>query len=100
MARGYVVAIKPSARRINETAGRWVGGHGSTRAFSDKPAARDWAAEIRDDGPVRIQNAAPNDPAPVDGYLVADPARKREKSGETRTQQTEMSDLGVYASEG
>lgn len=100
MARGYVVAIKPSARRVNEPAGRWVGGHGSTRAFSDKEAAREWAAEIRDGGPVRIQDAAPNDPAPVDGYLVADPARDRERDGDDGRPRTATADLDAYATNG
>lgn len=74
----YVVAIKPSARRINVRAARWVAARGPERAFASKAAAKAWAEAIGE-GPasVRVQNAAPNDPAPVTGYLVADPARDR-----------------------
>lgn len=70
---GYVVAIKPSARRINRFASEWVGRRQSTRAFASKSDAKEWARVISSDGQVRIQDAAPNDPSNVDGYLVADP---------------------------
>lgn len=70
---GYVVAIKPSARRINRFASEWVGRRQSTRTFASKSDAREWARVISSDGQVRIQDAAPNDPSTVDGYLVADP---------------------------
>lgn len=80
----YVVAIKPSARRINSQAARWVAARGSERTFASKAAAKAWAGAIGE-GPasVRVQNAAPNDPAPVTGYLVADPARDRRPRDDT-----------------
>lgn len=79
MAGSYLVAIKPSARRINTAAAEWVGRRESTRTFASKRDAKAWARAISGgDGDVRVQDAAPNDPEPVDGYLVADPARDRE----------------------
>lgn len=73
----YVVEIKPSARRINRAASEWVGRRSVTRAFGTKTEAREWARTISSaDGAVRVQDAAPNDPADVDGYLVANPARR------------------------
>ena len=74
---GYEVAIKPSARRLNRVAGEWVGRRGHTRTFAEKADARAWAEDISGAGKVRVQDASPNDPAPVDGYLVADPNRDR-----------------------
>ena len=76
---GYEVAIKPSARRLNRVAGEWVGRRGHTRLFADKADARAWSEDISSAGPVRVQDAAPNDPADVDGYLVADPNRDRRR---------------------
>lgn len=79
MADSYIVSLKPSARRINTAAAEWVGRRESTRTFASKRDAKAWARAISGgDGDVRIQDAAPNDPAPIDGYLVADPARDRE----------------------
>ncbi len=74
---GYEVAIKPSARRLNRVAGEWVGRRGGTRTFAEKADARAWAEDISSAGPVRVQDAAPNDASDVDGYLVADPNRDR-----------------------
>ena len=69
----YEVEIKRSARRINGAASEWVARRGATRTFATKADARRWAEAISGDGPVRVQDAAPNDPDDVDGYLVADP---------------------------
>lgn len=82
---GYEVAIKPSARRLNRVAGEWVGRRGNTRTFAEKIDARAWAQDISSAGPVRIQDAAPNDPADVDGYLVADPNRDRQDGESAET---------------
>lgn len=80
MAGSYLVAVKPSARRINTAAAEWVGRRESTRTFASKRDAKAWARAISGgDGDVRIQDAAPNDPDPIDGYLVADPARDRDE---------------------
>ena len=73
----YVVEIKRSARRINGAASEWVARRGSTRTFATKADARRWAIAISGDGPVRVQDAAPNDPDEVDGYLVVDPLYRR-----------------------
>lgn len=78
MGEEYVVEVKDSARRINATAGRWLADYGPRRQFPTKEAARSWAREAStDSGAVRIQDAAPNDTAPIDGYLVADPVARR-----------------------
>lgn len=82
---GYVVAIKPSARRHNRVAGEWVGRRGATRVFAEKADARAWATDISGVGAVRVQDVAPNDPAEVDGYLVADPNRNRRPGGSAAT---------------
>lgn len=82
----YVVAIKPSARRHSAAAGEFVARRGARRTFDSKALAREWARDLRSpgDGTVWIQDAAPNDPADVDGYLVA--ARQRRGGGERGTQ--------------
>lgn len=78
MSGEYAVEVKPSARRINGAAGEHVNRHGPVRRFDSKADARAWAAAISaEDAAVRIQDAAPNDPSSVDGYLVADPLRRR-----------------------
>jgi len=77
----YVVEIKRSARRINGAASEWVARRGSTRTFATKADARRWAVAISGDGPVRVQDAAPNDPDEVDGYLVVDPLYRRRAPG-------------------
>ena len=69
----YVVEIKRSARRVNGAASEWVARRGATRTFATKADARRWSQAISGDGPVRVQDAAPNDPDAVDGYLVEDP---------------------------
>ncbi|MFC7156339.1 hypothetical protein ACFQPA_12890 [Halomarina halobia] len=68
---GYVVAVKPSARRLSAAAGRWVNERGPRRRFGTKALARRWARELSAPGArLWVQDAVPNDPAPVDGYLV------------------------------
>lgn len=69
--RGYVVEVKQSARRVSPGAGQWVSDHGPRRRFPTKPLARSWARSLSPHGrSVWIQDAAPNDPSPVDGYVV------------------------------
>lgn len=68
---GYVVEIKPSARRCCRTVGAWVNTRGPIRRFETKPLARAWARDAS--GPhatVWIQDAAPADDRDIDGYLV------------------------------
>lgn len=74
----YLVEIKRSARRLNGAASEWVARRGATRTFATKADARRWAEAISGDGNVRVQDAAPNDPDAVDGYLVADPLYTRD----------------------
>lgn len=83
---GYVVAIKPSARRINRFASEWVGRRRSTRSFASKSDAKEWAHVISSVGRVRVQDVAPNDPADVDGYLVADPLYSTERTTQSGEQ--------------
>lgn len=68
MSEGYVLEIKPSARRHSSRAGEWVHERGPQRVFESKALAREWASErgVR----VWVQDAAPHDTNAVDGYLV------------------------------
>lgn len=68
----YVLEIKPSARRRNVVAAEWVQAQGTRRTFHSRTAAARWAARVStQDALVWVQDAAPNDPDPVDGYLVS-----------------------------
>ncbi|MCU4800979.1 hypothetical protein OB920_11420 [Halobacteria archaeon HArc-gm2] len=68
---GYVVAVKPSARKSNAAVGRWVNRNGPTRRFPSKAHAREWARECAGPGAfVWIQDAVPWDDGETDGYLV------------------------------
>ena len=67
---GYVVEIKPSARRASRDAGEWVNEFGPRRAFDSKALAREWARTASADGAIWVQDVPPHDPTPVDGYLV------------------------------
>ena len=77
MSDEYVIEVKPSARRASRAAGEWVHEHGRRRTFESKALAREWARSDAD-GRVWIQDAAPHDSSPIDGYLVAGrrPARR------------------------
>ena len=92
----YVVEIKRSARRINGAASEWVARRGADRTFATKADARRWATAISGDGPVRVQDVAPNDPDDVDGYLVADPLFRRR--GEAPADDRENATLDGLAS--
>jgi hypothetical protein len=75
---GYVVAVKPSARKRSAAAGEWVNLEGSTRRFDSKALAREWARSCS--GPDRtiwVQDAVPWDESSVDGYLVGRSTRHR-----------------------
>ncbi len=94
MGEGYVVVVKASARRVNAGAGEWVHAHGSMRTFESKVAARAWATSLTDSGgAVRVQDAVPHDPAPVDGYLVADPGRDRSSASTDASVDGPMTDF-------
>ena len=69
---GYVVAVKPSARRTNATVGRLVYERGPRERFDSRALAEEWARALsRGGGEVWIRDANPNDGAPVDGYLIS-----------------------------
>jgi nitrogen fixation protein FixH len=68
---GYVVAVKPSARRASAAAGEWVNSAGSTREFPGRKAADSWARSCStDDALVYVRDANPRD-GDADGYLMA-----------------------------
>lgn len=83
MTDEYAIEIKPSARRASRAAGEWVHEHGPRRRFVSKTLAREWARTT--DGRVWVQDAAPNDPRPSDGYLVGGrrPAISSESTNQT-----------------
>jgi hypothetical protein len=68
---GYVVAVKPSARRASAEAGEWVNSEGATRSFPGRKAADSWARTCSTaDALVYVRDANPRD-AEADGYLMA-----------------------------
>jgi len=67
---GYLVEIKPSARRTNAAVGRTVNREGTRHEFPDREAAENWAAALSDGEPVVwIRTANPGDDS-VDAYLM------------------------------
>ena len=71
MSEGYVVEVKRSARKVSPGAGQWVREHGRRRTFASKALAKQWARTVSPPGrTVWVQNAAPWDESPVDGYVV------------------------------
>jgi hypothetical protein len=68
VSEGYVLEIKPSARRHSSRAGEWVHERGPQRVFESKALAREWASERG--ARVWVQDAAPHDGSAADGYLV------------------------------
>ncbi|MFC4358297.1 hypothetical protein ACFO0N_10100 [Halobium salinum] len=77
---GYRVAVKPSARAANEAVESFVGERGEQVDFTSEAQADAVARRLSTAGetPVGVQCAAPQDPTPVDAYLVADPERRTE----------------------
>jgi len=68
---GYLLAVKPSARRVSARAGRWVNRDGATRLFDSKPLAREWARACSSAGAtVWVQDAPAWADDEADGYLV------------------------------
>lgn len=70
VSEGYVVVIKPTARKASAAAGEHVRDVGPTREFDSRGDAESWARE-QADGAVWVRDANPNDAAPVDGYLMS-----------------------------
>jgi len=86
---GYLVAVKPSARRVSARAGRWVNRDGTTRLFDSKPLAREWARACSTAAAtVWVQDAPQTDA--VDGYLVG--RRWRGARGDRPGRQTTVTD--------
>ena len=72
MDKGYIVAAKPSARRVSRPVGEWIAESGRFRTFDSKTVARAWANEASPDGyTLWVQDAHPGDDGPADGYLLA-----------------------------
>jgi len=80
--RGYVVAVKPSARRANAGVGRFVARAGSSRRLASRAAADAWAASLSERGGahVWVRDANPGDDA-ADGYLVRRRGAWRDREG-------------------
>jgi len=70
VSEGYVVAIKPTARKASAAAGEHVRDVGPTREFDSRAAAEAWVREEAD-GAVWVRDANPNDGSPADGYLMS-----------------------------
>ncbi|MES3517529.1 MAG: hypothetical protein PPP58_07695 [Natronomonas sp.] len=89
MTDGYVVSVKPSARRASSVAGTWVAESGPRRRFGSKALAREWARRLS--GPDRtlwVQDAHPRDSDSADGYLLA---RRRHSTPTDDTEQAALS---------
>ena len=78
MGDEYVVAAKPSARRVSRAVGAWIATEGRYRGFDSKALAREWARAASPQGhTLWVQTAHPEDESPADGYLMARPSRLR-----------------------
>ncbi|MFQ3319163.1 MAG: hypothetical protein ACI8UR_000555 [Natronomonas sp.] len=94
MGDPYVVAVKPSARRVSRDAGEWVAEEGRLRRFDSKPLAREWAREVSPQGrTLWVQDAHPLDEGPADGYLLARRSRLRGNEAELPGEQAAFSEL-------
>jgi hypothetical protein len=94
MGDPYVVAVKPSARRVSRAAGEWVAERGRHRRFDSRPLAREWAREASPQGrTLWVQDAHPLDEGPADGYLMARRSRLRGNETELPGDQVAVTDL-------
>ena len=94
MGERYVVAVKPSARRVSRAAGEWVAEEGRFRGFGSKPLAREWAREVSPQGrTLWVQDAHPLDEGPADGYLLARRSRLRGNEEELPGDQVAFTEL-------
>ena len=83
MGDGYVVAAKPSARRVSGAVGAWVVASGCRRRFDSKASAREFAREESPEGrTLWVQDAHPLDPTDADGYLLARRSSRRDSEAE------------------
>jgi hypothetical protein len=94
MDDGYLVAVKPSARRVSREAAEWVAERGRHRRFDSKALAREWAHEASPRGrTLWVQDAHPLDESPADGYLLARDSTRRGNEAELPGEQTALPDL-------
>lgn len=94
MDDAYVVAAKPSARRVSSAVGEWIAVEGRYRAFDSKALAREWAREVSPQGrTLWVQDAHPLDNSPADGYLLARRSRLRGNEEELPGDQLAFSEL-------
>jgi hypothetical protein len=94
MSDPYVVAIKPSARRVSRAAGEWVAREGRLRTFDSKALAREWAREASPQGrTLWVQDAHPEDYGSADGYLLARASRLRGNETELPGEQRAFGEL-------
>jgi len=92
---GYVVAAKPSARRVSRAVGEWVAEAGRHREFDSKAAARGWASERSPEGrTLWVQDAHPADPTRADGYLLARASSLRGNESELPGEQVGLENVG------
>jgi hypothetical protein len=91
---GYVVDIKPSARRVNGAVGDTVNRRGTRRRFEAREDAEAWAAGLsaRGDRRVWIRAANPADSTGADAYLVG-----RRRRREDRTESASRPESGSEA---
>jgi hypothetical protein len=87
-SESFRVAVKASAQEANEAARRLATTEGEVVGFDSEADAHRRARDLSADGetPVKVQRAAPQDPADVDGYLVAWPERRRRNPDGTPTE--------------
>ena len=70
---GYQVEVKPGALDANSALRDAVDEHARILAFGTRSNAEVYAAQLSTaGGPLKVQAAAPNDPAEVDAYLLAE----------------------------
>ncbi len=94
MNAGYVVAAKPSARRVSGAVGEWIANSGRHRRFASKAAAREWAREAGPEGrTLWVQDAHPLDEDRADGYLLARPSSLRGNEAELPGEQIGLAEL-------
>lgn len=94
MGDGYLVAVKPSARRVSAPVGEWVAREGRHRTFDSKALAREWARETSPRGrTLWVQDAHPLDGDPADGYLLARRSHRRGAETEIPGDQRALTEL-------
>ncbi|WP_135854944.1 hypothetical protein [Halorussus salinus] len=79
-AEPFTVAVKESAREVNEPARRLATIEEDRVTFASETEAHRRARELSAEGEsvVKVQRAAPQDPDDVDGYLVGWPQRRHQ----------------------